>query len=178
MTWQAVFCLCVLALVFYGLIRNRSADALMLGALVLVTVTGIVTPKDAVAGFSNMGMLTVGALYVVAAALRETGALDLFGKYVLGKARTERGAFIRLAGSVTVMSAFLNNTPLVAMMIPVIGDLCRSTGLSKARLYMPLSFVSILGASSWQALVPAIILNGIILIYCLLPGTKAAFGEA
>ena len=147
MTWQAAFCLCVLALVFYGLIRNRSADALMLGALVLVTVTGIVTPKDAVAGFSNMGMLTVGALYVVAAALRETGALDIVGKHVLGKARTERGAFVRLAGSVTVMSAFLNNTPIVAMFIPVISDWCKRHRVAPSRLLLPLSYLCILGGT-------------------------------
>ena len=147
MTWQATFCLGVLVLVFYGLIRNRPADALMLGALVLVTVVGIVTPKDAVAGFSNMGMLTVGALYVVAAALRETGALDIVGKYVLGKARTERGAFMRLAGSVTVMSAFLNNTPIVAMFIPVIGDWCKQHRIAASRLLLPLSYLCILGGT-------------------------------
>ena len=130
MGWEAFFCLAVLALVFWGLVSNRAPDALLLGALTLVTVVGIVTPEEALVGFSNAGMLTVGALYVVAAALRETGALDVAGSWVLGKAKTERGILLRMAGSVTGMSAFLNNTPIVAMFIPIIQTGVRSIASS------------------------------------------------
>ena len=147
MDWEAFYCLAVLALVFWGLIRNRAPDALLLGALVLVTVAGIVSPEEALVGFSNTGMLTVGALYVVAAALRETGALDIAGSWILGKARTERGVMLRMAGSVTGMSAFLNNTPIVAMFIPVVVDWCKKHRTEPSRLLIPLSYLSILGGT-------------------------------
>lgn len=94
MGWEAFYCLAVLVLVFWGLVRNRAPDALLLGALVLVAAAGIVSPEEALSGFSNTGMLTVGALYVVAAALRETGALDIAGSWILGKAKTERGVLL------------------------------------------------------------------------------------
>jgi len=147
MGWEAIFCLFVLALVFWGLVRNYASDALLLGALVLVTVAGIVTPNEALVGFSNAGMLTVGALYVVAAALRETGALYAAGSWVLGKANSERGALLRMAGSVTGMSAFLNNTPIVAMFVPIISDWCRKHRFEPSRFLIPLSYLSILGGT-------------------------------
>ncbi len=147
LNWEALFCLAVLAVVFWGLLRNRAPDALLLGALVLVATVGIVTPEEALAGFSNAGVLTVGALYVVAAALRETGALDIAGSWILGKARNERGALLRMAGSVTGMSAFLNNTPIVAMFIPVISDWCKKHRIEPSRLLIPLSYLSILGGT-------------------------------
>ena len=147
MGWEAVFCLFVLALVFWGLVRNYASDALLLGALILVTAAGIITPNEALVGFSNAGMLTVGALYVVAAALRETGALDIAGSWILGKAKTERGVLLRMAGSVTGMSAFLNNTPIVAMFIPVVTEWCKKHRAEPSRLLIPLSYLSILGGT-------------------------------
>ncbi|MHC4271019.1 MAG: SLC13 family permease, partial [Planctomycetota bacterium] len=76
MGWEAIFCLVVLGLIIFGLIRNISPDALLLGGVVLVTLVKIISPEEALAGFSSPAVLTVGALYIVAAALRETGALD------------------------------------------------------------------------------------------------------
>jgi di/tricarboxylate transporter len=147
MGWKAFYCLAVLGLVFWGLIRNRAPDALLLGALVLVAVAGIVSPEEALSGFSNTGMLTVGALYVVAAALRETGALDIAGSWILGRAKTERSVLLRMTGSVTGMSAFLNNTPVVAMFIPVIADWCKKHRTEPSRMLIPLSYLSILGGT-------------------------------
>jgi di/tricarboxylate transporter len=147
MGWEALFCLGVLIAVFAGLINNRAPDALLLGALVLVTIAGIISPEEALVGFSNAGMLTVAALYVVAAALRETGALDVAGSWALGSAKSERGVLLRMAGSVTAMSAFLNNTPIVAMFIPIISDWCKKHRIAPSRLLLPLSYLCILGGT-------------------------------
>ena len=147
MGWEAFLCLAVLAAVFVGLVANRAPDALLLGGVVIVTVFGIISPEEALAGFSNAGMLTVGALYVVAAALRETGTLDTVGAWVLGRAKSERGALLRMAGSVTVMSAFLNNTPLVAMFIPIVSNWCKKYRVAPSRLLLPLSYLAILGGT-------------------------------
>ncbi len=147
MGWEALFCLGVLIAVFVGLINNRAPDALLLGALVLVSIAGIISPEEALVGFSNAGMLTVGALYVVAAALRETGALDVAGSWALGNAKSERGVLVRMAGSVTAMSAFLNNTPIVAMFIPIISNWCKKHRIAPSRLLLPLSYLCILGGT-------------------------------
>jgi len=147
MGWEAFFCLGVLIAVFVGLINNRAPDALLLGALVLVSIAGIISPEEALVGFSNAGMLTVGALYVVAAALRETGALDVAGSWVLGNAKSERAVLVRMAGSVTAMSAFLNNTPIVAMFIPIVSSWCKKHRIAPSRLLLPLSYLCILGGT-------------------------------
>ena len=147
MGWEAFFCLGVLILVFAGLSANRAPDALLVGAVVLVTVVGIIAPQEAFAGFSNTGMLTVGALFIVAAGLRETGALDAIGSLALGRAKSERGVLVRIAGSVTPMSAFLNNTPIVAMFIPIVTNWCKKNQVAPSRLLLPLSYFCILGGT-------------------------------
>lgn len=145
--WQAILAVFVLVSVMAALMRNRPPDAVLLGATVLFTLTGVINTSEAFAGFSNEGMLTVAALFVVAAALRETGTLDTIGGIVLGRARTERGVTLRLAGSVTGMSAFLNNTPIVAMFIPILTRWCSKNGVSPSRLLLPLSYLTILGGT-------------------------------
>lgn len=148
MDWQGWFMLGVVGLVFYGLARNlTSPDVLLMGGLVLVGVMGIVPTEKLFQGFTNEGMLTVGALFVVAAALRETGVLDMIGRRVLGRANTETGAYVRLAGPVIGMSAFLNNTPVVAMLLPIVSDWCRKHHISPSRLLLPMSYLAILGGT-------------------------------
>ena len=122
-------------------------DLLFLGAAALLAALGIITPTEAFAGFSNSGMLTVAVLFVVAAGLRETGVLDLVGHHVLGRATTTRGALGRLAAVVLPMSAFLNNTPIVAMFMPMVIDWGRRHHVSPSKLLIPLSFLAILGGT-------------------------------
>lgn len=147
MGWEAIFCLVVVAAVFAALAKGLAPDAVLVGAVLLVTMAQIISPEEAFAGFSNTGMLTVGALFVVAAGLRETGALDRVGALMLGSAMTERGVLRRLSVTVTGMSAFLNNTPIVSMFIPIIIDWCKKRGAAPSRLLLPLSYLTILGGT-------------------------------
>ena len=148
MNWEAWFTLAVLVLVFTSLVKNLGPpDMVLLGGTVLVALVGVITPEQAFSGFVNPGVLTVAALFVVAAAVRETGALDTIGHWFLGGAKTERGVMARMAGTVTILSAFLNNTPIVAMMIPVIGGWCKKHEISPSRLLIPLSYMAILGGT-------------------------------
>ncbi|MDX9974113.1 MAG: SLC13 family permease, partial [FCB group bacterium] len=107
----------------------------------------LLTVEEIFGGFANEGLLTVAAMFAVAASLRETGALNSMGDGVMGRARTESGALARMAGSVTVASAFLNNTPVVAMLLPVIDTWCRKNRVSPSRLLLPLSYLAILGGT-------------------------------
>lgn len=122
-----------------------SPDLVLLGAVVVLTAVGVLSPEQAFSGFSNPGMLTVGALFIVASGLRETGAVQLVTSRVLGRPRTERVALLRLISPVIVASAFLNNTTIVASLMPAVNDWARRIGISAGRLLMPLSFASILG---------------------------------
>jgi di/tricarboxylate transporter len=108
---------------------------------------GVLTPSEAFAGFSNTGMLTVGVLFIVVTGLRETGGIDWIASRMLGRPRNVRDATMRLCLPVAGMSAFLNNTPIVAMMIPVVQDWCKKFRMSPSKLMIPLSYATILGGT-------------------------------
>jgi len=146
MSAELLLTLGVLTAVFAALMLDfLSADAVLLGGLVIVVVGGVIDLERALQGFGNSTLLALGSLYVVAAGLRETGALDLASSYVLGDEKSIRRLLLRMCPSVTVYSAFLNNTPVVAMGIPAIRGWCRRHGVSPSKLLMPLSFAAILG---------------------------------
>jgi len=147
LTYQGWIALAVTAAVFAALQRKRGApvDLLFLGGLAVVTLTGVITPEQALSGFASNAVLTIAALFVVAAGLRSTGVLDWVGEKLLGQVETESRALRRLALTVVPVSAFLLNTPLVAMLVPVVIDWCRKRGVSPSRLLMPLSYLVILG---------------------------------
>ena len=138
----------IILLLIYALAKNlASSDVLVFGCAMLMALFGIITPTQLFSGFANQGMMTVAALYIVAAALRETGALDTIGRNFLGKARTEKSVFVRLAASVTILSAFLNNTPIVAMFIPIMSGWSKANQVAISRLLLPLSYLTILGGT-------------------------------
>jgi di/tricarboxylate transporter len=127
--------------------RDIPADLVFLGGLVAVTVLGIISPSDALDGFANPALLTVGALFVIAAGLRSTGILDWIGNLLLGRAKTATGAIDNLAFSIVGISAFINNTPVVAMFVPVLLDWCRKRAVPASKLMIPLSYLTILGGT-------------------------------
>ena len=146
--WEGWATLGVIVLIVGALIKNLApADAVFLGATVLLAALKIITPEQAFSGFSNPGVLTIAALFVVAAALRETGVLNYIGDHLLGHSVSEKGALGRLAILVVPLSALVNNTPIVAMMVPVIIDWCRKRLISPSRLLIPLSYLAILGGT-------------------------------
>jgi di/tricarboxylate transporter len=145
MTWTAWFAIVVTALVVVGLARNLAADALLWGAVVACGLAGILSLEEMFVGFTNSGMLTIAALYVVAAGVRETGALDLVARKLLRGIRTRRALMVRMGMVVPVLSAFLNNTPVVAMLIPMLNRWSAKHRVSPSKVLIPVSFMSILG---------------------------------
>ena len=142
--WIAV---AVTVFIFLGLQlrRGASADILFLAGLVIVTLTGVIDVEKARDGFANRALLTIAGLLVVAAGLRTSGVLDWIGQTLLGSVSTEAGALRRISGVVVAASAFLLNTALVAMLMPVFVDWCRRRNLAVSRLLIPLSYLAILG---------------------------------
>jgi len=147
LTTDGKIALGVTAAIFLAMQRRRaiSIDLLFLAGLMIVTLTGVLTPEQSLAGFSDKAVVMIAALFAASAGLRSTGALDWIGQRLLGGATTERGALVRLAAAVVPASAFILNTPLVAMMAPVVVDWCRRRGISPSRLLLPLSYLTIVG---------------------------------
>lgn len=136
----------VLTVVVAALVFLRAGpDLVLTGGLALLVLAGIITPKEGFEGFGNEGLVAVGVLYVVAEGLRQTGGISFIGQRLLGTPKSLRSAQTRIVLPTAVMSAFMNNTPVVAMVIPVLTDWARKLGLSVSRLLMPLSYAAILG---------------------------------
>lgn len=148
MSTDAWITLGVTGALFLALVRNLAPpDLLFLGATAFLAMTGIITVEEAFAGFSNTGMITVAVLFVIVAGLKETGVLDYAGHHVLGCADSEKKVLVRLSAVVLPLSAFLNNTPVVAMFVPVVIDWSRRHNVSPSKLLLPLSYMAILGGT-------------------------------
>lgn len=146
MGWEAWATLTILAAVLVLLVATERAPwVILLGGLTALFSLGIVTEREALAGFSNPGMITVGVMLGATAGLRETGAIAWLAGRLLGHPRTAGAAMARLFGPVALLSAFMNNTPLVAVMLPVTHDWARKHGFSPSRFLMPMAFAATLG---------------------------------
>lgn len=138
--------LLVLAAVIYGLVRHaHAADAVLLGALALLVVLGVIEPAVALDGFRNEGVVTIGALFVVAAGLVRTGALGFVVERLFGRIDDDRHAIRRFLPLTVLGSAFLNNTTIVAMAMPAVLQWARKRRVSPSRLLLPLSYAAVLG---------------------------------
>ncbi len=151
--WEPWAVLGVLLAVLVGLVRQVAGpDLLLLGALAALLGFGQFSERlpDApalVAGFGSPGLVTVGALFVVAAGLTQTGATQRLAAVLLGRPSSPAGAMVRLTLPVAGLSAFLNNTPVVAMLLPAVRSWAQRVGVSPSKLFMPLSFAAILGGT-------------------------------
>jgi len=122
----------------------------VVGIIVMVTliVLGLVTPQEGISGFSNEAMITVAAMFVLSAGLVRTGAVDIMGRWM---ARVAGKSELRLLVVVLLfaipVSAFINNTPVVIVLLPVVIGICRDIGVAPSRLLMPLSFGSQMGGT-------------------------------
>ncbi|MFN1835336.1 SLC13 family permease [Balneola sp. MJW-20] len=126
---------------------SYSIDMILLAGLAVLMVSGTLPVSEALSGFSNEGLLTVGALYVVAAGLRETGAVHYITQRVMGNTKTVKLAQLKIMSPVMLMSAFLNNTPIVAAFIPAIERWSKKTGIPVSKILIPLSYAAILGGT-------------------------------
>ncbi len=146
--WQGWFSMGLVAFCFVLFLRTRvSPDVVTSGALTLLLITGVLTTEEALAGFANPGVMTVAVLYVVVTGLTETGAVGWIGQALLGRPRNEADARLKLMLPAAGLSAFLNNTPVVAIFIPAVLDWAKRHRLRLSALLMPLSFASIAGGT-------------------------------
>jgi di/tricarboxylate transporter len=146
--WQGWLSIALVLFCFVLFLRTRVApDIVTSGALTLLLVTGVLSVEEALAGFANPGVITVAVLYVVVTGLTETGAVGWIGQSLLGRPKSEADARLKLMLPAAGLSAFLNNTPVVAIFIPAVLDWAKRHRLALSGLLLPLSYASIAGGT-------------------------------
>jgi di/tricarboxylate transporter len=139
----------VLTITLYLLVSEKiPIDLTAIGLIVILMLTNLLTPIEAVAGFSNPAVLTVGAMFLVSQGMIRTGAVEFIGKRVIQYSKGKAGiALLIILIIVAMASAFLNNTPVVVLFIPVVMSMCCRFGLSPSKFLIPISYASILAGS-------------------------------
>jgi len=134
---------------------------LVLGAL---AITGLISPTEALSGFSNPAVVTVWAVFILSGGLTRTGIGDLIGHRLLKLAGNRESVLIAVimigAG---VLSAFMNNVAVAALMLPVVMDIARRTNRAPSGLLMPLAYGTLLGGLTTQIGTPPNILVSVAL---------------
>lgn len=149
MSTDAIITLCVIigAVILFAT-EILSIDLVALLIMVSLILTGVITAEEGVAGFSNSATITVAFMFILSAALLKTGALQLLA-YRLSKIfrYNFNTGIILMMVLIAVISAFVNNTPVVAVFIPVIIQIGNASGQSPSKMLIPLSFASIFGGT-------------------------------
>jgi len=145
---EAWFTLGVVGLIFGLLIWTRIApDVVLIGGVALLLLAGVLQPLEALSGMASEGMATVGVLFIVGAGVRQTGGVDFIAQRLFGRPTSTTGAIARLMFPTATLSAFMNNTPLVAMLIPAVNDWAKQHRVPVSKLMIPLSYAAILGGT-------------------------------
>jgi di/tricarboxylate transporter len=146
MSWEQWFTTAVVIVTVVILVRDLYPPSVALTAAMVATLAaGIITPAEALAGFSNPAPVTIAALYVLARAADKTGALTPLVGSMLGNNSSLLATTSRLTLPTTVASAFVNNTPVVAMLIPQVESWAESRDRSPSHYLLPLSYAAVLG---------------------------------
>ena len=134
---------CFIALVF----TRFAPDIILMGGVSFLLVIGVLSPAEALSGFANEGMATVALLFIVAQGLSQTGGAAWLAGSLLGRPSSLGLAQLRLMFPVATLSSVVNNTPVVAMMIPAVLDWAKRNQFAVSQLMMPLSYAAIIGGA-------------------------------
>ncbi len=147
--WQSAAALGVVAVMFFLFVREvYPPEVTAIGGASVLLATGLLPYDDALLVLANPAPWTIAAMFIVMGALVRTGALAWFTQFAEAKADTSpKMAIAALMAFVVVASAFVNNTPVVVVMIPVFVQMARKLGFSASKILIPLSYGAILGGT-------------------------------
>ena len=155
LTWEALTSLpwpmIITIGVFIGIIialfqEKYAAETIMLAALLILVCCQIIPMKEAITGFSHETIFTIAGLLVVGTGLQMTGAIEVISRGMLGQPKPGT-TLLRLIAPVSLLSAFMNNTPLVAFFLPIFVHVAKKLRVSPSKLLIPLSYASVLGGT-------------------------------
>jgi di/tricarboxylate transporter len=140
----------LVVIVFFGFVRERmKPDIVALSAVAVLLATGVLATHEVLGVFGNPALATIASMFVLSAALERTGVIDVLGRVMMKAAGTSAiAALAVLMIGVMVLSAFVNNTPVVVILAPVVIALAQTIGTSPSKLLIPLSYASIFGGTT------------------------------
>ncbi|MCI1882761.1 MAG: SLC13 family permease [Sporolactobacillus sp.] len=144
---QIAFVLLAIAVMIVLLAREAAPpNTIILTTVALFLIAGVISTSDVLKGFANDGVLSIALLFVIAGAIESSGLADRLLNRLTGKA-SGRKALLRLLLPITGVSAFINNTPIVATMTPIVQHWCTERGFSPSKFLIPLSYATVLGGT-------------------------------
>lgn len=148
LSWGAWITLVVILTAVVALVKEAGKpEHILLAALGGLLLFGILTPEEAFAGLSSSAVVAVGSLFVVSAGVQRTGAISFVDRLLFSRSSSMRNQLLRLMLTTSSLSAFLNNTPVVGMLVPRVEAWCQRTGVSPSKLMIPLSYAAIVGGT-------------------------------
>lgn len=146
---QQIIVIAVIALSFLFFVKEwLPVEITALSAAAILILTGVIRVGDFIGGFSNTAPITIGCMFVMSAALERTGVIDSLGRMLI---RLSRGSLYRALALIMLvplpLSAMMNNTPIVVILLPAIIALARQSNLPASKLLIPLSYATILGGT-------------------------------
>ena len=148
MSVQMIFVLIVIvAMVSALLFEIARPDMIVFSALVVLLLSGILTTEEALRGFSNPGMLTIALLFIVVGTVQKHGLIDQMMVGWLNKGKSLKSSLFRIFLPLPLISAFLNNTPIVVTLTPLLKKWCEERNIAPSKVLIPLSYVTILGGT-------------------------------
>lgn len=163
--WQAWLTLAVIVTILGVLIaKDVDTDVVLTGGITVLLVTGVLSAKEALGGLSNEGIVTIAVLYVVVAGLEATGGNTLITERFLSRPKSVTGALTKMMFPVTFVSAFMNNTPVVAMFLPAVNDWAKQNRIAVSKLMIPLSYAAVLsGTVTMISTATNLLVNGMLI---------------
>ncbi|CAN7421521.1 SLC13 family permease [Rossellomorea sp. LjRoot5] len=122
-------------------------EIILPSTLLLFVMTGVITPQEAIRGFSNEGMLTIGLLFIIAGSIQNSGIVDHGFKKLLNRSGSRKHMLAKLLFPISFLSAFLNNTPIVIAFTPLVKKWCEDHHLPPSKFLIPISYATILGGT-------------------------------
>lgn len=147
--WEIAFMYGLMIAVFVSFLLERiPPDLTAMAALCALVLVGILGPKDALSVFSNAAPITILAMFIISAALERTGCIELLGRFIAKfSGKSEITLLLAVLPIALIISAFMNNTPVVVVLTPVLITLARKMQLAPSKVLIPLSYAAIMGGT-------------------------------
>ncbi|MGB0177062.1 MAG: SLC13 family permease [Owenweeksia sp.] len=163
--YHIAFILVIITLMVITLVIDRFKTSMVfMAGVLLLLIGGVIEVEDFLAGLSNLSILTIFLLIIVTASINQHFNLAAFFDRILGKKNSDRTFLLKMTGSVAAVSAFMNNTPVVAMMMPYVYNWGKKNNINPSKLLIPLSYAAILGGMiTLVGTSTNLVLNGLLL---------------
>ncbi len=172
LTYDGIIVIVVILFIIISLYTDLIGPAYtFIAGIIILGLFGILTPSEILSGFANEQILIILMLLMIGEMIRNTGVLEGFFDRFFNKAKTYRGFLSRMVVTVSIFSAFLNNTPLVAILMPYVNTWSQRNKISPSKLLIPLSFAAILGGcATLIGTSTNLIVNGLVQAQTVIPG--------